>query len=74
MPRIVEDDISGQLNKKEKSKSSFEKNLKFPMNFRKCTFKEIKKLTSYITTSVQKSTRVLFKGCPTFLRHCEVKG
>ena len=59
MPRTVEDDTSGKLHKKKtqiKKYGNFEKNVKFQPNFWKCKFKEIKKLNSYVTTYVQKST------------------
>ena len=49
---LLENCIKTQIKKC----GNFEKNVKFQPNFRKCKFKEIKKLNSYVTTYVQKST------------------
>ena len=65
LPRTVEDGTSGQLDKNKnqrKNQKNFEINVKFSLNFRKCKFKKIKKLKSYITTYVQKSTEINAKN------------
>lgn len=56
MPRTVEAGTSGQLQKKIKNWGNFEQSVGFSLNFRKCKFKETKKLPFCITTYMQKST------------------
>ena len=61
MPRNIDDNTSGQPHEKsrkiQENYRNFDENAKLLLNFRKCKFKEIKKLNSYITTYVQKSNR-----------------